>query len=292
MERRVIPLACLLVLMGGSVMAFERFSLNQNKIDILKQEMNYPQVIAQLPEQKIIILDWVAALENFKDDEGTVWNLDISAYGDETGHGYLDASLHSPRGSVSIVIHSLSEGVKAAVDLALWEATNNNADFIYYKYAEHAIGDFSLVPRNGNIVRSLLFVYGNILIELTHPTYEDRQDVISIARHLQITMDKAVAANPEGTPPPRPIFQYSVGSQQIKLGRTFKVTVTPDYDQAVVGFDVAEEVLSENIEYEEDLGGGVYKFTAKAAGVGTVAFSVMDKKTLWTFTDTFKVNID
>jgi len=273
-------------------MAVERFSLNQSKIDTLKQEMNYAQVIARLPKQKVVILDWSAVLSHFEDDEGTVWDLDISTYGDETGHGYLGASLHSSLGSVSAVIHSLSDGAKAAIDLALWEATNNNADFIYYKYAENVVGDFSLVPRNGNIVRSLLFVYGNILIELSYATYEDQQDVLSIARYLQVIMDKAVVANPEGALPARPAFQYSVGSQQIKAGRTFKVTVTPDYDQTVVNFDVAEDMLSANIEYEEGLGDGVYRFTAKAAGAGTVAFSVMDKKTLWTFTDMLTVNID
>jgi len=272
-------------------MAFERFSLNQDKIDTLKREMNYTQVIARLPEEKIVILDWETALNHFKDDEGTVWNSNNISYGDEAGHGYLDASLRSTHGQVGVVIHSLSEGAKTAIDLALWEATNSNADFIYYKYAENVVGEFSLVPRDGKIVRSIYFVYGNILIKLTHSNYEARQDVLSIARYLQVVMEKAVKINPQGMFPVRPMFQYSVGSQQIKARQTFNVTVTPDYDQALVRFDVAEEMLSENIEYEENLGDSVYKFTAKVAGSGTVAFKVMDKKTLWAFTDTFTVNI-
>ncbi len=272
-------------------MAFERFSLNQDKIDTLKREMNYTQVIARLPEEKIVILDWEVALKRFNDDEGTIWSSSNISYGDEAGHGYLDASLHSARGQVGVVIHSLSEGAKTAIDLALWEATNSNADFIYYKYAKNVVGEFSLLPRDGGIVRSIYFVYGNILIKLIHSDYDAKQDVLSIARYLQVLMEKAVKINSQGMPPVRPMFQYSASSQQIKARQTFNVTVTPGYDQALVRFGVAEEMLSENVEYEENLGDGVYKFTAKAAGSGTVAFKVMDKKTLWAFTDTFTVNI-
>ncbi len=84
-------------------MAFERFSLNQDKIDTLKREMNYTQVITRLPEEKIVILDWEVALKRFNDDEGTLWNSSNISYGDEAGHGYLDASLHSARGQVGVV---------------------------------------------------------------------------------------------------------------------------------------------------------------------------------------------
>ena len=57
-------------------------------------------------------------------------------------------------------------------------------------------------------------------------------------------------------------------------------------------FRVAKDLISNNIEYQENLGDGVYKFTAKAVGIGTAAFSLLDKKTLWAFTDTVTVHID
>jgi len=55
---------------------------------------------------------------------------------------------------------------------------------------------------------------------------------------------------------------------------------------------VAEKFLTNNIEYERDMGNNTYQFSVKSAGEGRVAFNLMDRKTLWVFTDTVMVDID
>ena len=59
---------------------------------------------------------------------------------------------------------------------------------------------------------------------------------------------------------------------------------------------VGPDVLSGLIVYPFDQAKAVLQqyreFAAKAPGPGTVAFSLMDKKTLWVFTDTVTVNIE
>jgi hypothetical protein len=200
--------------------------------------------------------------------------------------------LRSDKGNIRIVVNSLSLGQEDAIDLALWEATNSNALFVYYKHEPNSFSTFCLVPREGDIVDAVKFVYGNIVIELNQPAFDT--DVLPVARALQSAMEKAVAANPEGRLPARPKITYTVTPTRITVGESFTVTAKfgAGHKRDPMTFDVASELVSSNIEYEEDLGEGVYKFTAKAAGPGTVAFSLLDKKTLWVFTDSVPVNID
>ena len=61
-------------------MARERPSVNQDKIDVIKREMNYAQFIHRLPKDKLVILDWQALLSAFKDSEGVTWRADDGSY--------------------------------------------------------------------------------------------------------------------------------------------------------------------------------------------------------------------
>ena len=277
-------------------MALERPrpSINQDKIDVIKREMKFEQFIRQLPPDKRVILDWPALLSEIKDEEGVVWRM---RKGDEPGlfqvhHGELTTRLLSDKNNVHLNIHSLSLGQEDAIDLALFISTNSNAPFVPYKYEPQCFSTLCLVPRQTNTGKSVIFVYGNIAVDLTH--YGSDYNVLPLARALHAAMQKAVAANPDGKLPARPHISYAVDRTPIKVGETFTVTAKcgggARLDPGT--FDVAQDVVSDNIEYEKDLGNGVYKFTAKAAGIGTVAFSLLDKKTLWVFTDTVTVHID
>ena len=220
------------------------------------------------------------------------WRADDGSYNSFPERGRLKINLDSDKGSIRVIVHSLSQGQEDAIDLALWEATNSNAPFVYYKYDPHCFSTFCLIPRQGSTVESMTFVYGNIMIELRHSG--SGHDVLSVARYLYSAMEKAVAANPEGRLPARPKITYTVAPAQIKAGDGFTVTAKFGAGQQKEPrtFDVAGELVSGNVEYEEDLGDNVYKFTAKAAGQGTVSFKLLDKKTLWVFTDSVTVNIE
>ena len=289
-------LLCVGLLTGTITMALERPrpSINQDKIDVIKREMNFPQFIRQLPPDKRVILDWASLLSGFKDAEGTTWRTraDGCSYSRRAEHGALDTRLRSDKGNIQIVVNSLNQGQEDAIDWALWDATNSNAPFVPRKYEPQCFSTLCLIPRQQSTVEFMSIVYGNIAINLTQ--YGSGNDVRPVARYLQSAMEKAVAANPEQRLPPRPKVVYTVSPTRIKAGETFTVTAkfSAGHQRDPRSFDVANELLSSNIEYEEDLGGDVYKFTAKAAGQGTVAFSLLDKKTLWVFTDTVTVDID
>jgi hypothetical protein len=51
-------------------------------------------------------------------------------------------------------------------------------------------------------------------------------------------------------------------------------------------------LVSDNIEYQEDATEGVFRYTALAVGPGTVSVDLLDKQTLWVFTDTVPVNVE
>jgi len=70
------------------------------------------------------------------------------------------------------------------------------------------------------------------------------------------------------------------------------VSVSPSEIDPAWEFDVAEKFLSHNIEYEQQMANNTYRFSVKSAGEGRVAFHLMDRKTLWVFTDTIIVDID
>ncbi len=267
--------------------------LNQDKLDTLKREMGYEAVINQLPKDKLVILDWENALKVFKDTEGRVWRISYPSSSARTYQGDLTANLKSGNEEMHIVVHSMSLGQKDAVNLALWQATNTNAPFIWYKHDPRCFSDFCLTPRMSDNVSDVKFNYGNILIELNRLAGDDK-NVLPVAQYLQSIMEKAVAENPDQKLPSRPKIVYTVNPTQIKSGETFTVTTKsgPGYQKALWAFDVAPDMISDNIDYKEDLGDGVHKFTAKAAGKGTISFSLMDKKTLWVFTDTVSVNIE
>ena len=265
-------------------MALERPrpSINQDKIDVIKREMNFAQFMRQLPPDKRVILDWPSLLSGFQDAEGTIWR---ARAGDDPiifdpEHGELKTRLRSDKGSTHIVVHSLSQGQEDAIDLTLFDSTNSNAPFVPYKYEPNCVSSLCLMPRQQSTVGSMIFVYGNIMIDLCSARSGDNNDVRPIARYLQSAMEKAVAANPEQRLPARPKIAYTVTPTQIKAGETFTVTAKfgAGYQKDPRSFDVANELVSSNIEYEEDLGGDVYKFTAKAAGKGTVSCSLLDKK--------------
>lgn len=277
-------------------MALERPrpSLNQGKIDVIKHEMDFPRFIQQLPPDKRIILDWPALLSEIKDAEGVVWRM---RKGDEPSlfqahHGELTTRLRSDNNNVHLNIHSLSLGQEDAIDLALFTSTNSNAPFVPYKYEPQCFSTLCLVPRQANIVKSVIFVYANIVVDLTH--YGSDYNVLPLARTLHTAMQKAAAANPEGKLPAWPRITYTVNPARAKAGETFTITVKFGEGAKLDPhtFDVAQDLISNNIEYEEDLGGGVFRFTAKSPGMGTAAFSLLDKKTLWVFTDTVTVHVD
>lgn len=267
-----------------------RPSINQSKIDVIKQEMNFPRFIQQLPPDKRVIIDWPALLSEIKDTEGTVWRAIDTSYSCDTEHGEMEVHLKSGKDSIGVSIHSLTQGQEDAIDWALWNATNSNAPFVYFKHEPNCFSSFCLVPRKGNVVESIFFVYGNIAVKLTKYGY----DVLPLARALHAAMQKAVAANPEGKLPDRPKIIYTVNPPRVNAGEGY--TVTAKFDGGAQldpkGFRVAEELISNNIEYQENLGAGVYKFIAKTAGMGTAAFSLFDKKTLWVFTDSVTVHVD
>lgn len=275
-------------------MAEERLSLNQDKLDALKQEMNYTQFIRQLPPDKRVILDWQALLSVIKDDEGIIWRThsEDASYGYQAGHGRLKTHLRSDSVNITIVAHSLSQGQKEAIDAALFDATNSNAPFVPYKFEPHCFSTLCLIPRQQDVVESILFVYGNIMIDLV--SSDSEYNVLPFARALHAAMQKAVAANPEGKLPARPHVSYTVNPTRVKVGENF--TVTAKFDGSAQldpkTFRVAKKLISSNIEYQKNLGAGVYKFTAKAAGMGTAAFGLFDKKTLWVFNDNVTVHID
>lgn len=285
---------CVYIITGDQAMALKtpRPSINQPKIDVIKQEMNFEQFIRQLPPDKRVILDWQALLNEFKDTDGTIWRVDYSSYSFRAEHGVLGLNLKSNQGILGLSVHSLSQGQEDAIDLALFDSTNSNASFVSYKYEPQCPGTFCLVPRHDNNLGSMMFVYGNILIKLN--CAESGSNCQSVARFLQASMEKAVVRNPEGNLPSRPQITYVVTPKRVKAGESFTVTaefgggynLDPDF------FDVGKELLSSNIEYEEELRSGVYKFTAKSAGPGTVAFSLLDKKTLWVFTDNVPLTIE
>jgi hypothetical protein len=288
-------LFCMVLLTGGTAMAGARFlisPLNQDKLDTLKKEMGYDSVIQQLPKDKIVILDWENTLKGFTDTNGRMWRISSPSSSMHSYEGRLSANLKSGNEVVRIVVHSMSLGQKDAIDLALWQATNTSAPFIWYKYDPRCFSNFCLIPRAKEHVSALYFNYGNILIELDH--FDVDKDVIPVARYLQSAMEKAVAENPEQKLPPRPKITYTMTPTQITTGETFTVTAKQElaYQKVLWNFDIAQKLISDNINCKEDMGDFIYKFMAKATGKGSISYNLMNKKTLWVFTDVVSVNIE
>ena len=270
-------------------MATEIPTMNQDKLDVMKREMNYAQFMRQLPPDKRVILDWPALLSVFKDADGTTWRTSgqDDYYSRRAERGALDTRLRSDSGSMQVVVHSLSHGQEEAINQALRMAANSNAPFVPYKYEPQCFSTFCLIPRQQSTVESMKFVYGNIMIELSHKDH----DVRPIARYLQSAMEKAFAANPEQRLPARPKITCAVTPTQIKAGETFTVTLPTDYPNAQWDFGFSKELLTPNVAYDKKRM-NIITLKAVSPGKGVVSFSLMDKKTLWVFTDTVTVNID
>jgi hypothetical protein len=271
-------------------MAEQPYFINQDKYEHLKQQINYEQLVTQLPQDKVVILDWSSIMSSFKDDENRAWTISHPSTSMRAYDGRLSASLVSGKERMTIEISSFNQGQKAAIEMALRDATNNNAPFIGYRLQDECVGDFCLVPSMMAHVNYMIFIYGNILIKLNH--FNDEKEVLSVARYIQTAMEKAVAANPEQRLPARPTFQYTIEPARPVVGETFFIHVAPAEKHDGWEFNVAKKLLTDNIEYERNMGHNVYKFTAKSVGRGKAAFNLMDKKTLWVFTDEVTVNID
>ena len=280
------------ILLGGPAMAQPPF-YHQKMLDEFKREIRFEQLLNKLPKDKIVLVNWGQAIKEFKDAEGTTWRGDISTVFGADDFGHMSASLESSQGTINIQISSMRDGQREAIEHALREAATTSMPYINSRVYEPCFADFCLTLRDSPISSRFRFVYGNIYVWLDYVDVDDK-DVLPVARYLQSVMEKVVVANPDHKLPARPKTAFTISPTQIKAGETFTVTVKPGagYQKALWYFDVAQDQLSDNVEYEEDLGDNVYKFTAKAPGPGTVAFNLMDKKTLWVFTDTVTVNIE
>lgn len=271
----------------------EELFYNQPMLDAFKREIQFDKIIDNPPEDKFILVDWSVALKEFQDSEGIVWRLtDMSTYEFELNGG-LRSSIESKQGRIDIQVHSIPKGQAMAIEFALRTVATTSMDYVNWRDYQPCFSDFCLTPLDSKIAHYFLFVYGNISIQLDYWDVYDTS-VLPVARYLQSVMEKAVAANPDKNLPLRPSFIYTVNEQQVNAKKSFTLTVKPgeSYSRALWDFDVAQDLLSDNIEYEEELGDNTYKFTAKSAGKGTIVFSLMDRKTLYLFTDTVSVNIE
>ena len=297
--RNILLVLAALFLLGELAMARPPF-LHQKKLDAFKHEIRYERVLEKLPPDKRVLLDWGPIVSEIKDAEGVTWRGKDPSVFAAGAMANLSVSLKSELGIVSMNVYSLRDGQKEAVEEALHYVASSSTDRVQREIYESCFADFCLAPRMaaGNRADRFDFVYGNIYIHLDCIEYLGDStgiegDVLPLARAFQSAMEKAVFANPEGRLPARPRISYTVTPTRIKVGETFIVTTSfaggAKLDPRT--FDVAQDLVSNNVEYEKDLGNS-YKFAAKAAGIGTVAFSLLDKKTLWVFTDTVTVHID
>lgn len=278
--------------------------LHQKKLDAFKHEIRYERVLEKLPPDKRVLLDWEQIVQGFEDTERVKWrgkNPSLFAIGSMAN---LSVSLKSDLGIVGMNVYSLADGQKEAIEVALHTVSMTSMMQVNRQLYEPCFADFCLEPRDplfANVMSRFDFVYGNLYVELHYIEYAGERtitnmdgNVLPLARALHATMQKAVAANPEGKLPARPRISYTVHPTPVKVGEAFTVTAAfgggAQLDPKV--FRVAKDLISDNMEYEKNLGNGVYKLAAKAAGIGTVAFSLLDKKTLWVFTDTVTVHID
>lgn len=285
------------VFLGELAMAQQPF-YHQEMLDAFKREIRFEQLLQKLPEDKRVLVDWEAVLREVKDTEGTVWRgVKPSVYG-MASFGLLSDNLKSDKGVVGLKVYSLPKGQRAAIEEALRNVATTSMHRINKRIYEPCFADFCLAPKDSMFYAFFSFVYGNLYVGLNYIELHDQnalgENVLPLARALHTAMQKAVAANPEGKLPARPRITYTVNPARAKAGETFTITVKFGEGAKLDPhtFDVAQDLLSNNIEYEEDLGGGVFKFTAKAPGMGTAAFSLLDKKTLWVFTDTVTVHVD
>lgn len=274
--------------------------LHQKKLDAFKHEIRYERLLSKLPPDKRVLVDWGQLLKEFKDAEGVTWrgkDPSVFAIGSMAN---LNVNLKSDLGIVGMNVYSLTDGQKEAIEVALHTVSMTSMEQVDHRLYEACFADFCLEPRDPlfeNIMSRFDFVYGNLYVELHYIEYAGKsyeRNVLPIARALHAAMQKAVAANPEGKLPARPRVSYTVNPTRVKVGENF--TVTAKFDGGAQldpkTFRVAKDLVSNNIEYQENLGTGVYKFTATLPGMGTVAFSLLDKKTLWVFSDTVTVHID
>ena len=259
------------------------------KLYPFKQEIGYENIIRNLPEERIVSLNWQDLLQVFEDTDHTKWKLSHPSIGMSYKRGSLTANIVSSDGEANIAIYSYNQNRKHAIDDMLWKATDTSAPFMSYKVSGEKIGDFCLVPRKSDNVYSIKYVYGNILVDIRHLNSD--KDVLPVARYLQSAMEKAVAANPEKKLPTRPKITYSITPTQVRAGETFTVTLPTDYPNEQWDFGFAEELLTPNIVYDKKRM-NILTLKAVSPGKGVVSFSLMDKKTLWVFTDTVTINID
>lgn len=279
--------------LGGYAMAEVPF-YNQNVLDAFKKEIQYEKRLKSLPEDKFVLVDWKSTLNQFTDSEGVTWLSTRMSTFEAHLYGRLSATLKSDLGTIKVVVHSIQEGQKSAIEFALREAATTSMSYVDMKYYDSCFSDFCLVGTNPRVVDYTMFIFGNIFVQLDFYN-EYNKDLLPVARYIQSVMEEAVADNPEKKLPGRPQFNYTVNQTKIKSKSSFTLTVGPGvgYSRELWDFGVAEELMnSEHIEYDEELGSDVYKFSAKKSGQGTIAFSLMDRKTLHIFSDTITVDIE
>lgn len=295
--------------MGESAMANEfdqdfmlrnfGFIVDLDKVDRYKRKINYDEILKKLSPRKVVLVDWANTLKEFRDADGATWRTSDIVVNNQQITGNLKARLESEWGSIRIEIVSVPPKTPwvTTVDYALYKVSQlTNSIVLTYRAYKDYPGDLGLT--SSYIDHSIALVYGNIFIEmdswLHHGEYNFVKSIGPVAHYLQAAMEKAFASNPEGKLPARPSITYTANPTRVKAGETFTITAKFDGGRKLDprSFDVAKDLISDNLEYAEDLGGGVFKFTAKSPGMGTVAFSLLDKKTLWVFTDSVTVHVD
>lgn len=259
------------------------------KLRQFRQEIGYENLITNLPLEKVVSLGWLDLLNEFEDTNRTKWKLRYPSFAVDDKRGSLTANLVSSEGEANIAVSSYNKNRIQAIDEMLRKATDTSASFLPYKVGDLKLGDFCLVPRKRANVYSIKFLFGNILVDIRHINSE--KDVLPIARYVQSAMEKAVAANPEGKLPARPKISYPLSRTRITVGETFTVTLPTGYPNAQWDFGFSEQLLTPNIKYDNKEM-NVLTLKAVAPGPGAVSFNLMDKKTLWVFTDRVVVNID
>ncbi|MBL1276965.1 MAG: hypothetical protein COB30_012845 [Ectothiorhodospiraceae bacterium] len=239
---------------------------NQGLLDEFKNEIQYKKIISGLPDDKFVQVDWSSLLNNITDSNGVVWKGDDYGSYQVQQYGELTSTLVSDLGAINVTIHSIPSGQKSAIDFALRSAATTSMDSIQMKYYQSYFSDFCLIGMNPRVVNFIMYIFGNIFVELEY--YNDykrndyNQDVLPIARYIQSVMEKAVASNPDKKLPSRPQFKYTINQSKIKAKSSFTLTVEPGigYSREFWDFGVAKELNSEHVEYDEQLGSGVYKF--------------------------------
>lgn len=149
------------------------------------ERYNYDEIINNLDPNKVVLINWLDTLKEFRDTSGTLWRLSRGA----TYVGKLRGALESEWGSISIEIVSIPPGTPwgTTVDFALHKVSQlTNMWNLYYDACEDYPGDLGLI--SGYVVNSMVLVNGNIFIEmksrLHHSEFNHDKDIRPVAHYL------------------------------------------------------------------------------------------------------------